>query len=120
MMKSTKKTAGSKGKIRGITRIDHPARRTYGWYVRLQVAGKSHSKLFSDKSHGGKNKALEAAVTHLRKLEKQTGVKVGEGRGGNRKAAAKPMAKKVVKKAPAKKAAKKATKKATKKASKRR
>lgn len=116
-----KKTAGSKGKIRGITRIDHPARRTYGWYVRLQVAGKSHSKLFSDKSHGGKNKALEAAVTHLRKLEKQTGVKVGEGRGGNRKAVARPAAKKAVKKAPAKKAAKKApAKKAAKKAARRR
>jgi hypothetical protein len=68
-LKTTSKSK-SKVRIKGITRIDHPPRRTYGWYVRMQIAGEKHAKFFSDLTHGGKGKALEAAKIHRVKLEK--------------------------------------------------
>ena len=42
-----------------ITRYEF--NRTNGWWVRIYRKGALKSKLFSDKSHGGKRKALLAA-----------------------------------------------------------
>lgn len=46
-------------KKKGISRIDSNS--THGWFVRGYKNKKTFSKLFSDKKHGGKLKALQAA-----------------------------------------------------------
>jgi hypothetical protein len=48
----------------GISRIDQPARRTYGWFVRVSAHGQLLSRFFPDRSHGGKLKAFNAARKH--------------------------------------------------------
>lgn len=51
--------------MKGISRIDQDERRTHGWYVRVRLrSGRYASKLFSDKSHGSKKKALDAAAAY--------------------------------------------------------
>ena len=45
--------------LRGISRID--SKSTHGWFVRAYRNGKTYCKLFSDRKHGGKPNALEAA-----------------------------------------------------------
>lgn len=45
----------------GISRIDQDAKRSHGWFVRVRVRGVPHVRFFSDKRHGGKLAALEAA-----------------------------------------------------------
>lgn len=51
------------GRPRGISRIDHPARRTHGWYVRLYNRGVPRlSRLFSDGQYHGITGSLEAAL----------------------------------------------------------
>ena len=52
----------------GITRIDQPAKKNHGYYVRITHKGKSYQKYFPDKACGGKNKALQAAQKHRDKL----------------------------------------------------
>jgi hypothetical protein len=52
----------------GISRIDQPAKRNHGFFVRLQRQGKTHSAFFTDQRHGGRKKALTAAQKHYRKL----------------------------------------------------
>ncbi len=44
---------------KGISRID--SKSTHGWFVRAYRNGKTYSKLFSDRKHGGRDKAYEAA-----------------------------------------------------------
>ncbi len=44
---------------RGISRIDSGS--THGWFVRGYRNGKTYSKLFSDRKHGGKTKAQKMA-----------------------------------------------------------
>ncbi len=91
-------------KLRGISRIDQDERRTHGWYVRVRLrTGKYASKLFSDKSHGSKSKALDAA-TKYRDTFTPPAPKKAVKKAAPKKAA--PKARKVAKK-PAKKAAKK-------------
>jgi len=53
---------------RGISRIDQPSTRTYGWFVRIGfvtrrngTSGPKHSKFFGDAGHGGPEKSLRAA-----------------------------------------------------------
>src|SRR5689334_8326976 len=58
---------------KGISRIDQPSRNTLGWYVRVMFDGKQVAKFFSDKSHGGRKKALDAAVRYRDEAEKQLG-----------------------------------------------
>ena len=58
---------------KGISRIDQPQRKTVGWYVRVTFNGKQHSKFFSDHIHGGKEKALEAAIAHRNQVEMKVG-----------------------------------------------
>lgn len=55
---------------RGISRIDQPSTRTFGWFVRIGFRAKRdgtyvprHSKFFGDASHGGPRKSLAAART---------------------------------------------------------
>jgi hypothetical protein len=48
----------------GISRIDQPARRTYGWFVRVSAHGIVLAKFFPDQSCGGKVKAFAAARKH--------------------------------------------------------
>lgn len=58
----------------GICRIDQPARRTHGYFVRVQRRGKIHSAFFSDIKHGGRAQALAAAQQHYRKLLAKLGL----------------------------------------------
>lgn len=54
-------------KIKGISRID--SNHTHGWFVRVFRDGKTHSKLFSDGVHGGRDKALEVAQKYKEEYE---------------------------------------------------
>ena len=45
----------------GISRIDDPTHRTHAWRVSLRRQNRMFVKNFTDKKHGGKNKALKAA-----------------------------------------------------------
>lgn len=53
------------GRPVGISRIDHPRKRTYGWFVRGNK-GKSNevSRFFSDMKYGGRAAALGAALAY--------------------------------------------------------
>ena len=55
-------------KIKGISRID--SKHTHGWFVRISREGKIHSKMFSDRPHGGKEEALQAAIRYRDQYEK--------------------------------------------------
>ncbi|HXR46271.1 MAG TPA: hypothetical protein VN784_02425 [Candidatus Limnocylindrales bacterium] len=52
----------------GVSRIDQDAKRTHGFFVRLQRRGKTHSAFFTDQKYGGRKRALAAAQKHYRKL----------------------------------------------------
>ena len=55
-------------RMRGISRIDQPAKRTHGFFVRLKRRGKTNSAFFADQKHGGRKRALVAAQKCYRKL----------------------------------------------------
>ena len=62
---------------RGISRIDQPSRRTYGWFVRADFYKRRdgsyvprHRKFFGDVTYGGKRRALRAAREYLAKVER--------------------------------------------------
>jgi hypothetical protein len=64
-------------RLRGISRIDQPSTRTFGWFVRAGfykrrdgVYAPRHRKFFGDLSHGGKRRALRAAREYLAKVER--------------------------------------------------
>ncbi len=57
----------------GISRIDQPEKRTFGFFVRLMRKGKIHNAFFADRTHGGKKSALLAARKHYKKLVHQLG-----------------------------------------------
>ena len=59
---------------RGISRIDQPSTRTFGWYVRLNRSGKAHAKWFSDARNCGKRKARVAARAFRDEMFKANGV----------------------------------------------
>lgn len=53
------------GRPTGISRIDHPRKRTYGWYVRAYAGSATRvSRFFSDMKYGGRAAALSAALTY--------------------------------------------------------
>lgn len=64
---ATRKKAASRKASTGISRIDQPATRTHGFFVRLGYRKTAkgwrpkHSAFFGDASHGGQTKALRAA-----------------------------------------------------------
>ena len=58
---------------KGISRIDCPARKTVGWYVRVRLKNVTKSKFISDSAHGGKEAALKKAVECRDQLEQELG-----------------------------------------------
>jgi hypothetical protein len=58
---------------KNITRIDHPAKRTHGYNVRIAWKGEKHGKFFSDRVYGDRLGALAAAVEWRDKIERQIG-----------------------------------------------
>jgi hypothetical protein len=62
---------------RGISRIDQPSTRTYGWFVRTGFYKRSdgnyvprYRRFFGDVTHGGKRRALRAAREYLAEVER--------------------------------------------------
>ena len=51
---------------KGVIRIDSDS--THGWQVRVYRHGKTYSKLFSDRKHGGREEAFEAARAYRAEL----------------------------------------------------
>lgn len=68
-----RETARSPRRYKSITRVDHPAKRTHGWLVRVRYSGESINKFFSDKLHGGKRVALKQAIAFRDETERQLG-----------------------------------------------
>jgi hypothetical protein len=64
----TKKIMSTTKRTPGISRIDQPAKRTHGFFVRVQRRGKIHSAFFTDQKYGGRKRALAAAQKQYRKL----------------------------------------------------
>jgi hypothetical protein len=54
-------------RAKGVIRIDSDS--THGWQVRVYRHGKTYSKLFSDRRHGGKEEAFQKALTFRAELE---------------------------------------------------
>jgi hypothetical protein len=61
-------TAAQKARWRGISRIEQPSTRTFGWFVRIGFRTKRdgsyaprHTKFFGDASHKGVHGSLRAA-----------------------------------------------------------
>ncbi|HZI22132.1 MAG TPA: hypothetical protein VFD76_06430 [Gemmatimonadales bacterium] len=82
-----KRAASRSTRHRGISRIDQPSTRTFGWFVRTgfykQRAGTyvpRHRKFFGDLSHGGKRRALQAAQRYLASVERAPKRKVRRAR----------------------------------------
>lgn len=60
-------------KHKDIARIDQVSKHTYGWYVRVRFNRKTHSKLFSDIKHGGRESSLLAAIAWRDQTESSLG-----------------------------------------------
>lgn len=60
-------------KHKNITRIDHPKRNTYGYFVRIRWKNERRSKFFSDNVHGDRLGALFAAIEWRDQTEKELG-----------------------------------------------
>lgn len=60
-------------KHKGITRIDHPAKRTFGYFVRVTWNKQRRSKFFSDSVYGDRLAALGAALEWRNEIEKELG-----------------------------------------------
>jgi hypothetical protein len=60
-------------KHKNITRIDHPDKHTFGYFVRIQWNGERRAKFFSDKAYGDRLAALDAALEWRNKTEKELG-----------------------------------------------
>lgn len=56
-------------KHKHISRIDQKSKSTHGWYVRVPFEGKTHSKFFPDRKHGGRYTALLAALAWRNETE---------------------------------------------------
>ncbi|NJN88458.1 MAG: AP2 domain-containing protein [Leptolyngbyaceae cyanobacterium SL_7_1] len=55
----------------GISRIEQPEKKHFGYYVRLTWRGTQYAKFFSDKKHGGARGALKAAEQYFDQLDEQ-------------------------------------------------
>ncbi|HJR62234.1 MAG TPA: hypothetical protein VJ803_00930 [Gemmatimonadaceae bacterium] len=72
----TRRRASSTKLERGITRVDQPSTRTHGFVVRVGYRRTArgwrpkHTAFFGDARFGGKAKALAAARTWLKRLER--------------------------------------------------
>jgi len=71
----------SKSPNAGISRINQPEKRTFGFFVRLMRKGRIYNAFFADKTYGGKQKALGAARQHYTNLVRQHGPVTRKVRG---------------------------------------
>lgn len=55
----------------GISRIEQPEKKHFGYYVRLNWRGTQYAKFFADKKYGGKRKALKAAEAYFDELDEK-------------------------------------------------
>lgn len=78
----------------GICRIDQPAKKNHGWYVRITFLGITTSKFFSDKVHAGNEKALKKAKHYRDALVAQLPLERQAKAAKDRKTAAKKTAQK--------------------------
>lgn len=66
----------SASKVPGISRIDQPTTRTFGWFCRYgyrptpRGTRPKFTAFFGDASNGGKKKAFDAAVTWLKHVQR--------------------------------------------------
>ena len=60
-------------KHKDISRMDQESKRSHGWYVRVRFNGDMQTKLFSDKKSGGRQAALDAAISWRNDTEKNLG-----------------------------------------------
>lgn len=60
-------------RYKGITRIDHPAKRTFGYFVRVTWNKQRRSKFFSDSVHGDRLAALGTAIEWRNAAERELG-----------------------------------------------
>ncbi|HYE15050.1 MAG TPA: hypothetical protein VD968_11460 [Pyrinomonadaceae bacterium] len=58
---------------KGISRIDSPAKKTHGWYVRVRLNKQAKAKFIPDRLHGGPEGSLKAAVEWRDEFERQLG-----------------------------------------------
>lgn len=58
---------------KGISRIDQPGRHGVGWYARVRFNGKTHTKYFADRAHGGTDAALRKALRWRNSKEREVG-----------------------------------------------
>ena len=58
---------------KGVSRIDSPAKKMHGWYVRVRFDKKTRAKFVPDRLHGGKEAALERAVEQRDEFERELG-----------------------------------------------
>jgi hypothetical protein len=58
---------------KGITRIDHPTKRTFGYFVRVTWNKERRSKFFSDSVYGDRLAALSAALDWRNQAERELG-----------------------------------------------
>lgn len=58
---------------KNITRVDYPPKSTYGYMVRVRWKGVHHQRFFSDRVHGGRIHALEAAIAWRNAKEHEIG-----------------------------------------------
>ena len=60
-------------KHKNLTRIDHPTKNTFGYFVRIMWKGERRSKFFSDSVYGDRLAALFAALEWRDATEKELG-----------------------------------------------
>ncbi|MEO8448524.1 MAG: hypothetical protein ABI647_01965 [Gemmatimonadota bacterium] len=66
----------SASKVPGISRIDQPTTRTFGWFCRYgyrptpKGTRPKFTAFFGDATHGGKKKALDAATGWLKQVQR--------------------------------------------------
>lgn len=53
----------------GVTRVEIPAKHTFGWMMRIMRGGKKTLEWFADKEYGGKEKARAAAAKRYQELD---------------------------------------------------
>ena len=61
-------------KHKHISRQKNDRNNSYGWYCRVRYQGKLHRKYFTDKKFGGKEQALEAAISWRNAKEQELGI----------------------------------------------
>lgn len=69
--RSTRHIQHGTSAMKGISRVDIPARALHGWSVRVRAQGRTHAKWIADNTHGGRNKSLQAAVVARNALERE-------------------------------------------------